>query len=122
MFQPIISRDLKLMGVINTTPDSFSDGGCFDTTEKAFAQAQQMIAAGVDILDIGGESTRPASQPVDQNEELARTIPLIKALREISEIHTRTAREPLVVGSVRMIDSSRSKNGRPGHCHQGADA
>jgi dihydropteroate synthase len=86
MFQPTISRDLKLMGVINTTPDSFSDGGRFDTTEKAFAQAQQMIAAGVDILDIGGESTRPSSQPVDQKEELVRTIPLIKALREISDV------------------------------------
>ncbi len=86
MFQPTISRDLKLMGVINTTPDSFSDGGRFDTTEKAFAQAQRMIAAGADILDIGGESTRPASLAVDLDEELARTIPLIKALREVSDI------------------------------------
>jgi dihydropteroate synthase len=74
------------MGVINTTPDSFSDGGRFDTTQKAFAQAQRMIAAGADILDIGGESTRPASQPVDLDEELARTVPLIRALREVSNI------------------------------------
>ncbi len=74
------------MGIINTTPDSFSDGGCFDTTEKAFLHAQQMIGDGVDILDIGGESTRPGSQYVDQAQELERTIPLIKAIREISNI------------------------------------
>jgi len=74
------------MGVVNTTPDSFSDGGKFDTTDKAFAHAQALISQGVDILDIGGESTRPGSQQVDLEEELARTIPLIKAIREISEI------------------------------------
>lgn len=74
------------MGVINTTPDSFSDGGKFDTTEKAFTHARQLIADGADILDIGGESTRPGSQPVDLEEELRRTIPLIRAVREISDI------------------------------------
>lgn len=74
------------MGVINTTPDSFSDGGQFDTTEKAFSHARQLIADGVDILDIGGESTRPGSEQVDQAEELARTVPLIRAIREISDI------------------------------------
>jgi dihydropteroate synthase len=74
------------MGVINTTPDSFSDGGKFDTLEKAFAQAQLMITAGADILDIGGESTRPGSRAVDETEELARTLPLISAIREISDI------------------------------------
>jgi dihydropteroate synthase len=74
------------MGVINTTPDSFSDGGKFDTLEEAFAQAQLMIAAGADILDIGGESTRPGSAAVDEKEEIARTLPLISAIREISDI------------------------------------
>jgi len=74
------------MGVINTTPDSFSDGGKFDTTEKAFTHARQLIADGADILDIGGESTRPGSQQVDLEEELRRTIPLIRAVREISDI------------------------------------
>ena len=68
MSAPIISSKLQVMGVINTTPDSFSDGGKFDTLDKAFAQAQQMIAAGVDILDIGGESTRPGSAAVDEKE------------------------------------------------------
>lgn len=74
------------MGVVNTTPDSFSDGGQFDTTEKAFEHARQMIADGVDILDIGGESTRPGSRQVSSDEEIARTLPLIKAIRAISDI------------------------------------
>ena len=74
------------MGVINTTPDSFSDGGRFDTIDKAFAHARQLITKGADILDIGGESTRPGSQQVDLEQELARTIPLIKAIRQVSDI------------------------------------
>ena len=74
------------MGVINTTPDSFSDGGKFDSTEKAFEHAKQLIADGADILDIGGESTRPGSRQVDLEEERDRTIPLIKSIREISQI------------------------------------
>ena len=86
MPQLTISDNLQIMGVINVTPDSFSDGGRFDSTEKALAEAQRMIEAGVDILDIGGESTRPDSQPVGEDEELQRTIPLIRALREHSSI------------------------------------
>ena len=74
------------MGVINTTPDSFSDGGQFDTTDKALQHARQLINEGVDILDIGGESTRPGSRNVDVDEELARTIPLIKAIRAESDV------------------------------------
>ncbi|MDB4584400.1 dihydropteroate synthase [Draconibacterium sp.] len=74
------------MGVINTTPDSFSDGGKFDTLDKAVAQARHMIETGADILDIGGESTRPGSQAVDEQQEIARTIPLITAIRQFSGI------------------------------------
>ncbi len=74
------------MGVINTTPDSFSDGGQYDTTENAFRHAQLLIADGVDILDVGGESTRPGSRKVNLGEELERTIPLIKLIREISDV------------------------------------
>ena len=81
-----ISSQLKIMGVINTTPDSFSDGGKFDNIDKAFAGARQMIADGADILDIGGESTRPGSLPVDPQQELDRTIPLIQAIRQVSDI------------------------------------
>jgi dihydropteroate synthase len=74
------------MGVINTTPDSFSDGGRHANTETAFRYAQQLIEEGVDIVDIGGESTRPGSRNVDLAEELDRTVPLIKAIRKISDI------------------------------------
>lgn len=77
---------VRVMGVINTTPDSFSDGGQFDTTDKALRYAMQLIDDGVDILDIGGESTRPGSQNVDASEELARTIPLIQAIRKESDV------------------------------------
>lgn len=81
-----LSEKIQVMGVINTTPDSFSDGGHFDTTQKAFRHAQQLIVDGVDILDVGGESTRPGSKYVDQSEELERTVPLIRAIREVSDI------------------------------------
>ena len=77
---------VRVMGVINTTPDSFSDGGQFDTTDKALRYAMKLIDDGVDILDIGGESTRPGSQNVDASEELARTIPLIQAIRKESDV------------------------------------
>jgi dihydropteroate synthase len=69
-----------VMGVINTTPDSFSDGGSFDTLEKARKRALEMQEAGVDIIDIGGESTRPGAEPLPPDEELRRTIPLIESL------------------------------------------
>ena len=81
-----ISDNLRIMGVLNTTPDSFSDGGKFATFDKALVQARQMIDAGVDILDIGGESTRPGSEAVAESEELKRTIPLIEAVREFSDV------------------------------------
>jgi dihydropteroate synthase len=69
-----------VMGVINTTPDSFSDGGSFDTLEKARTRALEMEKAGADIIDIGGESTRPGAEPLPLKEELRRTVPLIESL------------------------------------------
>jgi dihydropteroate synthase len=71
-----------LMGVLNVTPDSFSDGGQYDTVAAAVAQARQMVAAGADWLDIGGESTRPNAEPVSLAAELARVIPVVAALRQ----------------------------------------
>jgi dihydropteroate synthase len=70
-----------IMGVLNVTPDSFSDGGDFNTIERAIAQATAMAAAGVDIIDIGGESARPGSEPVTAMAELERVMPVIQALR-----------------------------------------
>mgnify|MGYP001792271231 CR=1 FL=1 len=69
------------MGVLNVTPDSFSDGGQFNTLERAIAQAHRMVADGVDILDIGGQSTRPDAETVTLEEELDRVVPVIEALR-----------------------------------------
>jgi len=69
-----------IMGVLNVTPDSFSDGERFLQTPQALAQARKMMAAGADIIDIGGESTRPGAEPVDAVEEKRRVIPVIKEL------------------------------------------
>jgi dihydropteroate synthase len=77
---------VKVMGVINTTPDSFSDGGQFSVIDNAFQHALKMIEDGVDILDVGGESTRPGSVQVDLEQELFRTVPLIKLIREVSDV------------------------------------
>lgn len=71
-----------VMGILNITPDSFSDGGVFLSRENAIAQALQMAREGADIIDIGGESTRPGAQPVSVQEEMDRVIPVIEALRE----------------------------------------
>jgi dihydropteroate synthase len=69
------------MGVLNITPDSFSDGGAFLARERAVARAIDMVAEGADVIDVGGESTRPGATPVSAAEELARVIPVIEALR-----------------------------------------
>ena len=69
-----------LMGVINVTPDSFSDGGQFNSVDAAVAQARRMVKAGVDILDIGGQSTRPGAAQISLEEELERTVPVIEAI------------------------------------------
>ncbi len=71
----------QVMAILNVTPDSFSDGGKFNSLENALLQAEKMIAAGVSIIDIGGESTRPGAPDVSLEEELARVIPVIKAIR-----------------------------------------
>ena len=70
-----------VMGIVNVTPDSFSDGGRLATQEAALAHALELIAQGADVLDIGGESTRPGSEPVSEDQEILRTLPLISALR-----------------------------------------
>lgn len=75
-----------LMGILNVTLDSFSDGGEFNNRETALAQARDMIANGVDIIDIGGESTRPNAESVTVEEELKRVIPIIEQLRQESSI------------------------------------
>ena len=79
-------RDTLIMGILNVTPDSFSDGGKFIHLAKALSQAQYMENNGADIIDIGGESTRPGAVAVSLVEEINRTIPVIEAIRKISNI------------------------------------
>jgi dihydropteroate synthase len=71
-----------VMGIVNVTPDSFSDGGEHDDPDAAIAHARQLVAEGAQILDIGGESTRPGAPPVPEEQELARVLPLVEALRD----------------------------------------
>ena len=75
-----------VMGILNVTPDSFSDGGKFASLELALEHSRKMIDEGVDIIDIGGESTRPGASPVSTEQELDRVIPVVEGLRKISDI------------------------------------
>ena len=77
-----------VMGVLNVTPDSFSGDGLLseaETIERASEQARQFLAAGADILDVGGESTRPGSRPVSAEEEMARVVPVVEAVAAMSD-------------------------------------
>jgi dihydropteroate synthase len=100
----------RLMGVVNVTPDSFSDGGDFNDTKTAIAHGFALREAGADILDIGGESTRPRSDPVAVEEELRRVIPVVQALAEagaLVSIDTRRAsvmREAIAAGAAIVND------------------
>lgn len=81
---PIGERTL-IMGILNVTPDSFSDGGLFSSVDEAVAHAERLISEGADIIDVGGESTRPGGEPVSAEEEISRVVPVIEALaRRIS--------------------------------------
>ena len=73
---------MKVMGILNVTPDSFADGGRHNTFEKAVARGMEMVAEGVDIIDIGGESTRPGADRVSATEEQSRVLPVIKKLSQ----------------------------------------
>ncbi len=79
-------RNTLIMGILNVTPDSFSDGGKFTQFGKAISHVQLMEKNGADIIDVGGESTRPGANPVTVNEEINRTIPVIKEIRKSSNI------------------------------------
>ena len=83
-----LAQRALVMGVLNVTTDSFSDGGCFFDVEKAVAHAREMLAAGADIIDIGGESTRPGAEPVDEGEEMQRVLPVIERLSTLLSIDT----------------------------------
>jgi len=76
----------QVMGILNVTPDSFSDGGCFVTPDALQLQIEKMLQAGVAIIDVGGESTRPGAQQVGLAEELERVVPCIELIRRISDV------------------------------------
>jgi dihydropteroate synthase len=102
-----------LIGIVNVTPDSFSDGGRFATVERAVAQAERLIAAGCELLDVGGESTRPGATPVPAAEEIARVVPVVAELarRGLGPVSVDTrkaavARAALAAGAVVVNDVS----------------
>ncbi|MBN2857701.1 MAG: dihydropteroate synthase [Candidatus Delongbacteria bacterium] len=75
-----------IMGILNVTPDSFSDGGMYEDADSAAERCMQMISEGADIIDIGGESSRPGSKRVSSNDEIERIVPVIKRIREQSDV------------------------------------
>ena len=75
-----------IMGILNVTPDSFSDGGKYNRVDQALFHVEEMVGEGMDILDIGGESTRPGYSPVEWEEEVSRVLPVIRAVRERFEV------------------------------------
>lgn len=107
------SQKIYLMGILNVTPDSFSDGGLFFSKESALKRAEEMMKEGADIIDVGGESTRPYSHPVDADEELRRVLPVIQEIKEklqakvsIDTYKERVAREAIAAGADMVNDIS----------------
>lgn len=104
----------RIMGILNATPDSFSDGGNFNELESALGRIGLMISQGASIIDIGGESTRPGSEPVTEDEELDRVLPILeKAIRQfpdtffsIDTTKYRVAEEALKLGTHFVNDIS----------------
>ena len=110
---PLGERTL-VMGIVNVTPDSFSDGGMFEDVDAAVKHGLQLLEEGADVLDIGGESTRPGSDPVDEDEERARVLPVLEGLRReapeaLLSVDTRkatVARDALAAGADVVNDIS----------------
>lgn len=95
-----------IMGILNVTPDSFSDGGKFNEIEAAVSQAKKLVEAGADIIDVGGESTRPGAEYVTEEEEIKRVVPIIKAIKKeldvtisIDTYKSKTAEEAIKAGA-----------------------
>ena len=108
-----------IMGILNVTPDSFSDGGRYLAHEHALAKAEEMVREGADIIDVGGESTRPGSAPVTVQDQLQRVLPVIETLRRrlpehcllsIDTTHSEVARAALDAGANMINDISAGRN------------
>ncbi len=107
-----LSRRTHLMGILNVTPDSFSDGGRYIDREQAVERGLEMFSRGADIIDVGGESTRPGAQPVSEAEELERILPVVEKLSHsgvpisIDTYKSRVAGEAVKAGAVMINDIS----------------
>lgn len=108
-----VRRRVHVMGIVNVTPDSFSDGGRFFSEDSALRHALTLVEEGADMLDIGGESTRPGAEPVPEEEEIRRTAPVIRAVRRHSAIpvsidttKSNVARAALEAGATMVNDIS----------------
>jgi dihydropteroate synthase len=117
-FEFAFPRPALLMGVVNATPDSFYDGGRFGTVEAAIAHALQLAGEGADIIDVGGESSRPRANPVSEAEELRRVIPVLEALAgavsiplSIDTVKPAVAREALRAGASIINDIAANREG-----------
>ena len=121
-------EETGIMGIINVTPDSFSDGGKYANVEATVMRAKQMVADGANIIDIGGESSRPGAEPITANEECRRVIPVVQALAEQSQIpisvdtyKAKVAHEALSAGAC-VINDITALHGDPNMCQIVADA
>ena len=95
-----MTRSPAVMGIINITPDSFFPGGRSDSTAQAIATGRDFFDAGVDIVDVGGESTRPGADPVSEADELARVIPIVTALAQLGPVSIDTQKEAVARAAV----------------------
>ena len=96
-----IERPL-VMGILNVTPDSFSDGGEWFEAERAVARGREMVAEGADIVDVGGESTRPGATPVPLEEELRRVVPVVEALAGVVRVSVDTTKSQVAEAAIRV--------------------
>jgi dihydropteroate synthase len=110
-------RPTLVMGVLNVTPDSFSDGGRFSSPQSAIEHAVEMAQAGADIIDVGGESTRPGADPVNDDEQIRRVLPVLQALRDrlpvifsIDTTRTNVAQAALDAGAYIVNDISAGRD------------
>ncbi|HEX3979807.1 MAG TPA: dihydropteroate synthase [Acidimicrobiales bacterium] len=97
---PTLEHRTLVMAILNVTPDSFSDGGLWFDPDRAVERAEEMIAEGADIVDVGGESTRPGAEPVPVDEELRRVVPVVEALAGRVRLSVDTTKEKVAVAAV----------------------
>lgn len=101
-----VKNNVYIMGILNVTPDSFSDGGSFNSLDKALFRTQEMIAQGADIIDVGGESTRPGYTKISDQEEIERVCPILRGIRERFDVPVSldSYKSDVIKASLRNID------------------